>query len=446
MEEKKSEIQEQDNNLNKNTEEMTKNELPSHRKSNLKYVIIGAVSLVIISLILIFALWGGDGNDSKSDGEGDGEAGSNVDDNNQNDPGDSDEDDGEGNKDFDNSEDIAEKEKNEKAYLNALDLLDQGDYRGAYETFQELGDYKDAKKQLSNFLTVTVSFEYQSSDNSYSKRLVLGEDNLPIRFDYSQSPNSYTTEYKYDENGRLVLQTETRDGNTFDSVKYLYDEKNLMTNKIFLKSENENEYRYDEYGRVIEQTTLFSYGDKTIFQYNYDLNDNITSMVQISYVSDFSDPLDRATYTYTYDDNGNLLTESYYSSFSKSYYNDEYVYDENDRLVKQSRQGEWFNYYYEYTYDENGYLISETYYHSNNGTNVTSYTNDENGRAIKAVTVNSKNQTTTKEFVYDDYGNVLQCTVKYYNGNIQTEKYEYKFVYIESGISEELRSILTSVG
>ena len=35
---------------------MTKNELPSHRKSNLKYVIIGAVSLVIISLILIFAL------------------------------------------------------------------------------------------------------------------------------------------------------------------------------------------------------------------------------------------------------------------------------------------------------------------------------------------------------------------------------------------------------
>lgn len=434
--EDKNLIEEQNDKNDEIQEESVKDEsAPNSKKFNFKYIILGIASLLILVIVLIAFLYKGD-----DFGKGGGTNNSGAGDNSQTAEG---EDTSDGSGSDDATTDAQDKEK-EGAYSNALSLIDAGKYREAYSIFADLGDFKDAKKQLSHFANVTVKAEYQSSYNSYSRALILGENNLPIAYNGCESTGyNVSVSYIYDEKDALILQRETQDGVTKDAVRYSYNENGMINKIAYISSNLEDSYRYDEYGRKIEQTSVFSNGDRSILSYEYDANGNVISMAHVYYLSGFSKP-DVSTYTYTYDDNGNMLTESYSAPWSNDYYNDEYIYDEDGRLIKYSRVGNYFNFYNEYTYDENGYLISMVYYHSRNGKTVTTYTNDANGRAIKAISSSSKGET-TEEFTYDDFGNVLSQKICYYNGNIETYEYEYEFVYIETDVSEAILNILNRV-
>ncbi len=118
------------------------------------------------------------------------------------------------------------------------------------------------------------------------------------------------------------------------------------------------------------QTTEFSYNDKglPIKLVNTVIRKNTS---------------ETTVYIYTYDENGNMLSE-----------------------VKTAPDGKTYNYHY--TYDNNGNLIEMNYSNSSNQTSKDVYTYDDNGVLLQYVNTNLGGRTTTCVYTYDSNGNLIK--------------------------------------
>lgn len=117
--------------------------------------------------------------------------------------------------------------KNERDYVQAVHFLEQGEDENAYQIFRQLGNYKDTREYLSDFLA------------------------LPTEILYGQDGNEYSTEtMKYNEFGQCIEKIESGD-DTYTTTTYAYDGENLITEDISYSNGNGSHttYSYDEEGR-----------------------------------------------------------------------------------------------------------------------------------------------------------------------------------------------------
>ncbi len=202
---------------------------------------------------------------------------------------------------------------NGRKYKKALALIDDGNYKEAYEIFEGLGNYKDAKDQLDKFHYVPTKIALSEAENGdewieyFSASISYNDKNLPERvIGYDLDDGQSISDYTYDANGNLIKEVYTSSSG----------------------SKSISDHTYDANGNLIKEVETDSDGDKEIYDYTYDANGNLIKEVETD-----SDG-DRYISDYTYDANGNLIKEVYtFSSGSKSI--SDYTYDANGNLIKE---------------------------------------------------------------------------------------------------------------
>lgn len=191
--------------------------------------------------------------------------------------------------------------------------------------FAALGDYKQAKEIADRFST-DGSFVGMSEGIAVDKN---GQESQVQGICRQVDPQGRciaveNTRYIYNENGLLTEENVIEGGKVSSSVVYTYNEsKQLVSEKHTLSDESSYEisYTYNEFGKIRTKT---GNGEDT-------------------------------TYSYTYDDQGHLLTASSISEGNGQY---EYAYDGAGNMISQKLVGEQVAELHR-TYDENNHMVAE---------------------------------------------------------------------------------------
>jgi RHS repeat-associated protein len=210
------------------------------------------------------------------------------------------------------------------------------------------------------------------------------------------APDLTVTTYTYDETGNLVTRTDAKNHTT----TYTYDDANRLT-KITSPLGKEWTYVRDPAGNVIQSvdangnaTPLDPNDGKTAFTF-----DEIGRLKAIDY-SDATPDV-----SYSYDANSNRMAMSDGSGTAS------YIYDSLDRLKSVARGTDT----YSYEYDQIGNVTSRTY---PDGT-AAAYAYDDDARLQ---TVASGGQTTT--YGYDQSGNLVSTALPSGTGITETRTYD----------------------
>ena len=188
----------------------------------------------------------------------------------------------------------------------------------------------------------------------------------------------------------------------------VYDERNTMVEEHFFRED----------GKIIAYK---SYNGNRLYnheQYTYDDAGRLLELVISHYDRDSdADNYENRIFRYEYDENGNLLTYTY---FSQRIYDGE-VSSENLYWV------------YRYLYDDRGLLVRRDYYQS--GTQLqhyTTYTYDPENRTVTEKEYDERDQLEkTKTTCYDAEGKVVTITEQESVGNyVTTTTYTYQTVEV----------------
>ena len=222
----------------------------------------------------------------------------------------------------------------------------------------------------------SYSYEYTYDSNGNVTKFVDGKNQKAIEYNYDLLGRlvktvSYDTEalvndsaiqYKYSEDNMLSSKWYTSDytyGTTFsDVLMYNYgfaysDENDAITVMGIGFSDNEIAeitYNYDSWDRLTTKNIAFS-GTTNTVSYTY----NEQSMLVTQYTTSVGTA--SKTYKYTYDDANVNITEVRDANNNLL---QKYTYDSLDRLIREdnSQAGET----YAFTYDNNGNILSEKVY------------------------------------------------------------------------------------
>lgn len=200
------------------------------------------------------------------------------------------------------------------------------------------------------------------------------EDSLPTSADalvvkestyYAVGEPESAVTFEYDENGRLVKQTEYNKGEIFQSWDYKYDGDSIQ------KSES---YFYN--GASTEPSMI----DK----YEYDEKGNVTK--EASYKMDGSLIIENKS-EYEYDNEGNILSKTTTDSAGGEY-KEVYQYADDGKVASMTHSHQdggvmTEDRKEEYEYDENGYLVKEIHYLDGEKRTISTFEYDEYGNVLK---------------------------------------------------------------
>ena len=270
-------------------------------------------------------------------------------------------------------------------------------YTFNYGDFAQISSIKISGRTLA-------SYSYTDDQNRYLESLDYGngdsvqytydnngrvtkqtyEDGTGVSFVYDNSGALATvtdsatgrkTAYYYDFTDRLMKYVESGDG--YDhSVAYTYDNLNNMTKivEIFDDTKYYTQFAYDDDNRVTKVTndsvsksyTYDAYGrpstrttkkyDGTVQTETFTYNGS-SAQIRTHTVSAANFAV---TYTYTYDDNGNILT------ISDGVNTTSYVYDSANQLIRENNQAGGYTHVWEY--DGGGNILSRKEYAYTTGT------------------------------------------------------------------------------
>lgn len=227
--------------------------------------------------------------------------------------------------------------KNEESYNTAISLLAAGNDDKAYEHFAALGDYKDAASYASKFISIPVRIESVGSFISSTLDLYYDDQGFLIEGKYIRTDgakDSQTATYSYYPEGQLQK--------IVNFQAYGDPVKTTTTT-----------YTYSADGTQGEQVTKNSRGAITrhYFTYTYDNQGKI--LTRICY-DENKDKVYEEKYSYTFDKSGNILTKSIYKEWVSTNYEhivSKYKYSENGELLSVNEDEYTCDYYtYEYLY------------------------------------------------------------------------------------------------
>lgn len=232
-------------------------------------------------------------------------------------------------------------------------------------------------------------------------------------------PLDYKLTYTYDKNGNVLTETDKRRNsstNTYNELnqltlvvntsgkktQYQYDNNGNLTS-IIDANENKTTYTYDELNRQVATTTALGNVETTTY--------NALGNVATHTINSANSATLKLTYSY--DNAGNLVTETYPDNSKYTY-----TYDNNGNVTsKLDRNGNLLS----YSYNELNQLVETT---SSDYTYTYSY--DSVGNMIEA-----SDHLGTTTFVYDDLYQVI--TVTDHNG--LTVKYDYDINGNRTGVT-----------
>ena len=252
-----------------------------------------------------------------------------------------------------------------------LDSTTYGNGSKETYTYNAYGEMtKKTQKGLGSF-----TFKYDTQGRLYYEKDAVNEQKTYHRYDsngrnvgelvYSSAQsNAYDTElydlkYNYDDEGRLTRNSLTANGTTF-STTYSYTEKGLNAENV-LTSIRKLNFVYDDNNRLITRT--LSCDTPVVEQFTYTDDEAISTH-----------KINNDTYSYTYDDNGNITEIKKNGTVTQSY-----VYDTDNQLIRENNLDT--NKTTVYTYDNSGNIESKSEYVFTTGnlgtvTNTISYTYD----------------------------------------------------------------------
>ncbi|MBE6644827.1 MAG: RHS repeat protein, partial [Ruminococcaceae bacterium] len=285
----------------------------------------------------------------------------------------------------------------------------------------------------------TLAYEYEYTSDGQIHELI-------------DHGNEKSTVYKYDTNNRLIGFIEYANGdhyhdfsanlsyndkgelgsvyyylnftnngveNDFYNWRYLYSYENdgrLSNVQLITEKTNGREYfYYDEYDRVSSKRNYFYLSSSSLtkfdnqISYTYKTYSDRTSSLVETYTSTVNSGT-ALTYTYTYDQNGNI-TKVVYSTGQEI----RYVYDDLGQLLREDNG--LLNKTYVYTYDNAGNITSKkTYALTAAGTTPTSATSTYSYGYSSGAWGDLLTSYRGQAITYDAIGNPLS----YYNGSSYT--------------------------
>ena len=206
--------------------------------------------------------------------------------------------------------------------------------------------------------------------------------------------------FKYDSKGNLIEKEKRNlgDEKVSDSWKYKYDSKGNKTEEITYEDEkiiSSKKFKYDSKGNVIEEISYYSDGtieSKTKHFYNT-LGNLIESI-------DFYESEVIASTKYFYDTNGNLAkTIEVYVEYE--IYETEIEYNSKGSFKLRIFGGGKYGAEIKLTYDNNGNLIKESWYDTLEEFNKSiKYKYDSKGNKIEEITYEDERIISSKKFKY----------------------------------------------
>lgn len=201
-------------------------------------------------------------------------------------------------------------------------------------------------------------------------------------------------------------------------------------------------YTYDDYGNVLTEQHKYERADDAAVSYTYDANGNV-----LTKTTTFDWGVGNKT-IYKYDTNGNLTAKTEYGTDNITVGTWTYAYDANGRLATETFLDDDYSHTITYSYDSLGRLLTETLT-SSLGSDVTTYTYV--GENDKPAVINDPWGTTTYTYdnhgnmtsevnsetyryanTYDEHGNLIQCKVTLDGENYYTVTYAYQLFTLKT--------------
>jgi YD repeat-containing protein len=226
----------------------------------------------------------------------------------------------------------------------------------------------------------------------------------------------------YDENGRMiksVISDSVGLYNTETTVTYDADGRLLSQESVGTVG-GRYDFAYDADGRTISQTFTSadggtSYGTK----YTYDENGNVLTEERESVSARSPDSSDSFLITNTYDENGNLTKTV---AEGGDPYTIEYTYDADGNALSETYAGKDYSYEAEYTYDADGNMLSEIYTWSDYSSK-TEYTYDADGNLLSVST--EAHDADGDHSYHDEYAYNADGDLISWNGDDGKSEYTY---------------------
>lgn len=230
--------------------------------------------------------------------------------------------------------------KNEEAYNTAISLLAVGNDREAYEHFVALGDYKDAASYASNFISVPVKIELKEA----IYELFFDNQGFLMEYRYAvQRPgviSESTATFSYYPNGQLqkIVNDYTAPNGFQRTTIHTYSEDGTQEEELMKDSSTGSlihcykyTYTYDDQGKILTKDCYAeSYDYKQKYSYTLDRSGNIlTKSIYTAWGSTYSDKPEVTNYTYS--DHGELL------SVNGNKYTCEYLYIGDNEVAPSDR-------------------------------------------------------------------------------------------------------------
>lgn len=312
-------------------------------------------------------------------------------------------------------------------YGNALDDIENGNYKDAYITLKTLGNYKDSKKILKGFKLVYLKTEMLSYDEygdpsgtTFTTHYENGKEREFSRYD---EEGLLLEKRECNENGDTLLHLQNRDDGTLlqnDYYEYFSDGKIRYseTHSLYRREIKitKTYYQYDENGKISVETRKNEYGESKKV-YKYDANGRKIEVKEID-----TNGKEQKT-EYAYDENGNKTLEMKYNKSNELTEKRIWEYDASGNTV-----------FIELSGPSKGEFGVESRTRS---------TYDANGKKILSVIYDKDDNVTGKtEYAYDDHGNEILMAQYDRSGNVyyKTEKkfdddsrLIYMIVYDENG-------------
>ena len=340
-------------------------------------------------------------------------------------------------------------------YNYAVGLIEDGDYQKAYEILYPLGDYEEnleiMKKFTHNYtLEITTDSKGERDEQTYD---YYENGNLKYKSYYSYDDSKYEYEYKYDSENRLVkekcVKTEVsgdvhtttelyeydengrlkKVGNGMFFTEYIYDENGNFLRRVNHNGEADCECIYDEKGNLIQEKTYFGFGDELhiSYTYTYDENNNIIKIEGKNTGEENSSIREGV-----YDAKGNLVKVINYTKGSDCKDIVEIEYDANGNIIKtfNNIRSNIDTYtvrkmtHYHFLMEEIFGYTFDTWFITR-PSSTTEYVYDKKGNEIKSVTTDKEGNKETIEKTYNEGGMLIKTIITKLDGTQRTSEYSY---------------------